>query len=100
MTTKKNAEVKRGSVRFEPETNSIAYVDAGSSDKAFAPQFVAIVLDESYRGARLAIKANAKIKEEGLIRVQIGQMAPLIAQVRWRKDHTPKLIEIGVKFLE
>ena len=92
------AETKRKSVRFQPDPNTLAVV--ASTIANGSPNFVGLVLDESKSGFRAAFRNNLKLKKTDVCAIAVGKLAPLQAEVAWRKDVSSLLVEYGFRYLE
>jgi hypothetical protein len=92
------AEIKRKSVRFQPDPNSLAVV--APSKESMGSNFVGLVLDESTHGCRAAFRNTLSMNIGDQCAIAVGKLAPLLAKVAWRKDVSSLLVEYGFQFLE
>lgn len=91
---------KRKSIRFEPDLGTFAFVDFALEAKAFKPTVSGLTIDESYRGCSFVTKSDSNLKAGKEIRIKTGNLAVLSGQIRWVKKLTPKIMHIGVEYLE
>ncbi len=91
---------KRKNIRFEPDIEAFAYIDLSIDKKDFQPKISALIIDESFKGAALVLRANEIIKPGVKMQVMPGRIGPLLAEVKWLKNHGIKIIEIGIQYLE
>ncbi|MFK7871727.1 MAG: PilZ domain-containing protein [Oligoflexales bacterium] len=99
---------RRSHLRFDPGPNSIAAIDLSvepeqhdhDGEKSFSPDFVGLPLSESYKGCSLVIRAHEEITKGKEVRVKIGELSPMTAQIVWVRTLTESVSEIGLHFLE
>ncbi len=91
---------RRKSVRFPPDLAAFAYIDLKTSEKTFNPEYTALIIEESYRGAYIVMRADAHFKKDLEFKIKPGNLATMRAQVRWIKKHSSKVNEIGIEYLE
>jgi len=91
---------KRRFIRAKPDPLDYAALqlkDAGT----FAPDMVGLIVDEApMGGASIVVLATPKIKEGQLVRLKVGRLSPLRAEVRWVKPVEKDLLRVGFQFLE
>lgn len=91
----------RAYLRFKPDPLEYAQVAIQSGGDGFTPEFVALIVEESpISGCGLIAHNYPGIEEGTECRVKIGRLAPLRAQVMWRKSMEWDLMRLGLKFLE
>lgn len=102
MTQGPNEKNKRRSIRFAPDAGTFAKIDLQASrlDGAFQPSVVALVAEESAKGAGIVVLNIPGLQKGDICRIQVGQLSPLQAEVRWRKEIDPDVIRVGLQFLE
>lgn len=89
----------RSSVRFTAEMGTMALIQSSSGSPEFTPNICGLVLEESFRGCRVA--ANLPDLRVGhKIRIKVGQLGVMDADIRWAKRVDPFLVVIGVQFLD
>ncbi len=94
------SNLKRKNIRFEPDLDAFAYIDLKYDTKEFNPKISALIIDESFTGAALVLRSNDKIKTDSKIQIMPGRIGPLLAQVKWLKNHSGKVMEIGIEYLD
>ena len=98
MTSSKPNESFRG-VRFPPDPKTLAQLDVEGSAE-FKPSLYGLVLNESYQGCALILLKDERISAGAPLRVQVGQLAPMRAEVRWHKELDDQVVKIGLFYLE
>ena len=91
------AATTRRKVRFKPDLNTLAVV---SLSPRRITNFVGLVIDESIMGCRVAFLESVPFNEGDEIEIAVGRIAPLKAEVKWRKNVSLSLCEIGFRFFE
>ncbi len=91
---------KRKNLRFAPDLAAFAYIDINPKSKEFKPEFTALIIEESFGGAYLAIRSNKKLKVDLEITIKPGNLSPMPAQIRWIKNVSEKVCEIGIEYLD
>jgi len=91
----------RAHLRFKPDPMEYAQVSVENLEREFKPNFVALIVEESpIAGCSLIAHDYPGIEVGTECMVKIGNLAPLLARVKWKKRTEPELMRIGVKFLE
>jgi hypothetical protein len=92
----------RKSLRFPPDEGSVAWIDLNVREdkRDFRPSIAALVTDEALTGCGLVALSQEGLGVSTECMVQVGDLAPLKAQIRWIEDLTDNVIKIGVVFLE
>jgi hypothetical protein len=98
MITSK-APNKRKFIRFKPDPDSIALIDMKSGSQ-FSPSLHALIFEESHGGVGLLVISNERIKIGQKLKVQVGRLAPLKAEVRWCEQIDKQIFKIGLMYLE
>lgn len=94
------AEIKkRKSLRFAPDLAAFAYIDINTKSKNFAPEFTALIIEESFGGAYLVLRSSARFIVDLELTIKPGNLAPMKAQIRWIKKLSEKVTEIGIEYL-
>lgn len=91
---------KRKSVRFKPDLGTFAWIDTGAFTQTFKPEVVALVTEESSKGCRLLTFSDNEFEEGLRMKVKLGELAPLLSEVRWVKQLEEDVYHIGVMYLE
>ncbi len=93
----------RTHLRFKPDPLEYAQVALYSPDQeeAFKPDFVALIVEEApLAGCSLIAHAYPGIEVNAECLVKIGELAPVHAQVIWKKPLESDLVRFGLKFFE
>jgi hypothetical protein len=90
----------RKSVRFNPAPGTAAQVCYGPTSKKFTPDHVALVLSEAYRGCSIVLALAPELAVGDKVRVKLGELAPLLAEVCWVILLDEKIQKVGFKYLE
>lgn len=93
---------KRRFIRFPGDPLDFALIDFGPDDRPFAPQLVALVVEEApMGGCSLAVCAGDDHLANGRdCRVKVGRMSPVRAEIRWTRTLDDRVTRIGLQFLE
>ncbi len=94
------SRVVRRHIRFKPGLACYASIDPVPDRKAFSPSIVALVLDEAYSGCGLVALSSAPLKAGDVCRVQVGTLAPIRAEVRWRRQLDPDVMRFSLRYLD
>jgi hypothetical protein len=94
--------IKRASIRYTPDDGTFAMIDVIDErpDGTFRPSMVALVPEESSKGVGLVLLDTPSMQVGSYCRVQVGKLPPMRAEVRWRREVEPKIICLGLLFLE
>jgi hypothetical protein len=99
----KNATVsknKRSGVRFFSDPGTFALIDIKPKKKDFNPEFRALVVTESFKGCSLVI-VNALLFVKGdKVKIKVGDLSPLVAEIRWSVELDDGIQKLGLMFLE
>ncbi len=87
-------------LRFKANPLDIAQVDLTANTPQFMPEMAAMIVDESFSGAALIMKATDDLVVGSYLRVKVGRMDALRAEVVWMKRLDRDVIKVGVNFLE
>ncbi|MFN8846170.1 MAG: hypothetical protein ACK5W9_04920 [Bdellovibrionales bacterium] len=98
MTTTK-ASNKRKFIRFKPDPDAVALLDLKSGSQ-FSPMLHALIFEESHGGVGLLVISEERLKLGQKMKVQVGRLAPLKAEVRWCEKIDKKIFKIGLMYLE
>jgi hypothetical protein len=100
-TAKKDLK-KRGAIRFSPDAGTYATIDTEATrpDGSFQPSIVALVPEESSKGAGIIVLKTESLQDGSMCRIQIGNLTPMLAEVRWRKELDKQTLRLGVLFVE
>ncbi len=92
--------VKRKGIRFTPDLAAFAYIDIDMETKTFKPEFTALLIEESYRGAYIVMRADKQFVPDFEFKIKPGNLGIMSAKIRWVKKHSSKVTEIGIEYLD
>ncbi len=80
----------------------MAWIDPSAPDdrRDFKPTIPALVTDEALYGCGIVILFDDRLSENAECMVQVGNLAPLRAQIRWVKGLHNDVQKLGLMFLE
>jgi hypothetical protein len=87
-------------LRFKPDPMDQAFVEFRSETADFKPQCCALIINESFSGSALVLQSPDTILPEKEIRVKIGRLEPMRAEIIWVKILDKDIYKIGIQFLE
>ena len=92
----------RQTLRFPPDEGAVAWIDpnAHADRYNFKPTLAALVTDEALIGCGLVALSQDWLREGAEFTVRVGNLAPIKAQVRWKRDLGEGVVRLGVAFLE
>lgn len=91
---------KRRYVRFPVESNTCAAVDLSAGPKPFVARLTALVYEESYGGCGMVVLKGVVFEPGDVIRIQVGRLAPMRAEVRWCMNVDQHVQRLGVMYLD
>jgi hypothetical protein len=91
---------KRKAIRFLPDQGSLALVDLQEASDDFAPKLMGLVCDESSKGCGVILLETKDLQVGEKCKIQVGQLSPLRAEVRWRKQLDVGVVRLGLLYLE
>jgi hypothetical protein len=91
----------RKHLRFKPDPLEYAQVSLDAESAEFSPAFVALIVEESpVSGCSLIAHEHADLNPGDRCRVKIGQLAPILAELAWKRPMESGLMRVGFQFLE
>jgi hypothetical protein len=87
-------------IRFKPDDNALALIDLKTTGKDFTPSISALILNESFSGCALVLASNDIIKTGTKIKIKIGNLSVMKAEIVWSKVLEENIQKVGVKILE
>jgi len=88
-------------VRFPPDSLDHAEISFDSGGGDFAPALVGLLYDEApLNGCALVVLEDDRLQVDARCRVKAGRMAPVQARIVWRRLIEPRLVHVGVQYLE
>lgn len=109
-----NREERRRYMRFSPTSvggktlesmahDYLAHVDLGDGEE-FEPDIVGFIVQQSHAGCCLILHRKEKITDSiergSECTIMVGNLPPLRAICRWRRDLDDELLKAGFQFVE
>lgn len=107
---------RRRHLRFQPTTEDYADLDAKareavafidereeSAKENFSPGIVGLIIEQSHSGCSLVIsklKPESRLSVDQKIRIKVGPLPILAAQVRWQRELDDNVLRLGIQYLE
>ena len=99
--TEESSKHTRKHIRFRPDANDVAYIDTKIGSDTFESDFVALIIEESPMGGCGIMCLDHFTLEPGMrVRIKVGKLHPLLAEVMWAKNEIKDVKRYGLKFLE
>ena len=99
MKKKAKSFNQRKSIRFQPDFASFVFVQLKPKG-AFNPKISGLTVDESFRGCSFVALIDKGLEVDQTVKNQTGKLAPMLAEIRWTKKLTDKLMQVGIEYLE
>ena len=88
-------------IRFEPDPLDMALIAVENLDEPFSPDFAALIYDEApLNGCAIVVRDHPKLAVGNACLIKVGRMSPIAALVAWRKVLEPRLVHLGLQYLE
>lgn len=87
-------------LRYQPDPQAIALIDIKHTGREFNPTITAIILNESYAGCAIVFAANDILKKGTQVKIKIGQLEIMKAEVAWNKILEENIQKVGIRLLE
>lgn len=87
-------------IRYQADPETVALIDTKSSGREFNPSITAIILNESFTGCALVFADNEILKKGTKIKIKIGLLEIMKAEVAWSKVLEENIQKVGIKLLE
>ncbi len=97
--SRKTKKLIKRPTRFIPDPMTVALIDYELGAE-FNPFSAGIVDNESYGGCAVVLSTNNQIYSGQKIKVKVGHLEPMMANVVWVKKVKEKIFRIGIKYLE
>ncbi len=94
------ATSKRRYVRFPAEGDVAAIIDLSAGPGPFTPRLHALVYEESYGGCGMVVLKGVVFEPGDVIRLQVGRLGPMRAEVRWSMNVDQHVQRLGVMYLD
>ena len=96
-----NPAKKRDHIRSKPDPNDYVEVDLNADSSPFSSKFVALLVEEApMGGCSFACLLEHGLEVGQVIRVKVGRMAELRAEIVWIRELDDQVTRYGVKYLE
>ncbi|MGK5084321.1 hypothetical protein WDW37_13575 [Bdellovibrionota bacterium FG-1] len=92
--------IQRKFIRHVPDEGDFALIDLNPNNDDFKPTIPALIINEAYKGCGLLVHPHSKLAIGTHVRAQVGKLAPVLSEIRWRKDIDSEVCKIGLLFLE
>lgn len=91
---------ERKNLRFPPDESSLAWVDphAHADKEGFRPRLPVLLLDEAREGCGVVSLYHDNLMEGGVVWIQIAQLPPVRAEIRWIKDLDENVLKLGLMY--
>ncbi len=91
----------RKHIRFRPDATAYAQIDKNADREEFLFEHTGLILEEApMGGCGLVVHEMVGLQVSDIVRVKVGELAPLKAKVVWTKPLGDQVVRIGMKFLE
>ena len=94
------AKPSRRSLRFTDNQSLHAEIDFDVTVKPFQVDLPAIICNESFRGCCIVTVKNDRLSSGSRLRIKVGDLTPMLGEVKWVSDIDPEVMKIGIQFLE
>lgn len=90
----------RQHIRFPPDPLAYAKLDFNPHSQEFKPSTIGLIINESFTGSAFIVYVESTPLSESEVRVQVGQVGPIMAKIVWVKELEPKVFKIGIQYKE
>jgi hypothetical protein len=90
----------RKNTRFKPDPGTYAEVKFPAKGKSSAPNYSGLVLSEAFGGCSMVLVYGPNLANGDQCNVKVGNLTPLLAEVRWVIALDENIQKVGFKFLE
>ena len=91
---------RRNYIRFNPDALDVAFISSGDSKEDFKAERVALIADQSFKGARLVFVHDSGIVKNEEYLLQLGKLPVVRARALWLKKPEGEITVIGFEFLD
>lgn len=103
---------RRRYIRFDPEELEIALLSEQLEEFAgcdlqsfdFRPTSVGLIMEESFGGCSLVFLDKARdpkpLKSGSQVILKVGKLDPILAEIRWRQEVAPQVVQVGFKYVD
>ena len=90
----------RKGFRFSSDPATVALFYLVTQDNTSNPSFAGLVINESYNGCLALINFKDGLVVDQTLKIKVGSLSKLNAQVVWVKNLEENIYKVGFKFLE
>ncbi len=90
----------RRNLRFTSDPSLHAEIQFDSVAQEFVSDLAGIICNESYTGCCLGVPASDRVREGTRFRLRVGNLAPMLGEVKWVTKVDPEIWKVGIHFLE
>lgn len=91
---------RRKSVRFSAEEGTLGTVLNDLDGERLKIPLPFLVVDEAYKGCSFASLVHPIWQKGNRVKLKVGRLSPLWAEVRWVRTFDKKIQYVGVEYLE
>ena len=89
---------KRKHIRFEADPNQIAWISLDT--KNFKKDYICLLHQESYGGCQVITNQAIQLRTGEPMLIKVGEIGPLLGEVRWLKEVSEHVFVMGIEFKE
>ena len=95
----KDEAERRKTFRFRPDPLAYALIDKDVDTDGFDPDYIGLIINESYGGCDLAVLLEYGISEGDQLKIKLGESGIMKAEVSWQKLLDYKVSRVGIRYL-
>lgn len=99
-TAKSSHTQQRKHIRFSPDPGALAMIDPQGTKDAFEGKVVGLIVEESYAGVGVVLVNNKDLIVGTKFVIKVGDLDPLEAEVRWRRELDENTCRLGIQYQE
>ncbi|MGE4131802.1 MAG: PilZ domain-containing protein [Bdellovibrionales bacterium] len=100
MEKRARASNRRKSIRFEPDLGCFVFLEVEPKGTLFCPKISGLTIDESFRGCSFVALADPTLVKDVTVKIKTGHLKAMLGEVRWVKKLSPKIMHVGIEYLE
>lgn len=86
--------------RYSADPMTFGCIDVSNRSGKFTPTHHLLIVNEAFKGCGAVISSSAKLEVGDQIRIKVGELEPLDAEVRWVVQLDGDVSKIGVLYLD
>lgn len=90
----------RNAIRFKAEDTDFSLVEVSPFKSEFTPNFVGLIINESYSGCALVVKTTINLNPGQEVKVKVGKLPELTGKIAWVKPIEENLSKIGIQYAD